>query len=90
MVIAPLVLGWTIIATVWAMLAGVQLNPASLKNDRARVKKKEAVDHWRPIGVPDETPQPCRKKNGPNTGLSGSFYFASGALADGPADLCGY
>lgn len=90
MVIAPLVLGWTIIATVWAMLAGVQLNPAPLKNDRARVKKKQAVDHWQPIGVPGETPQPRGKKNGPNTGPSGSFYFASGVLADGPADLCGY
>lgn len=77
MVIAPLVLGRTIIATVWAMLAGVQVNPAPLKNDRAKGKKKEVVDHWWPIGVPAKTPEVCGKKNGPSAALGGSFYFAS-------------
>lgn len=77
MVIAPLVLGRTIIATVWAMLAGVQVNPAPLKHDRARGKKKEEVDHWWPIGVLGKTPEVCGKKNGPNAALGGSFYFAS-------------
>lgn len=77
MVIAPLVLGRTIIATVWAMLAGVQVNPAPLKNDCARGKKKEVVDHWWPIGVLGKTPEVCGKKNGPNAAMGGSFYFVS-------------
>lgn len=50
MVIAPLVLGRTIIATVWAMLAGVQVNPAPLKNDRAKGEEERSsgslVANW--------------------------------------------
>lgn len=81
MVIAPLVLGRTIIATVWAMLAGVQVNPGPLKNDRAKGKKKEVVDHWWPIGVPGKMPEVCegkkKERNGSSAVLGGSFYFAS-------------
>jgi len=65
------------------MLAGVQVNPAPLKNDRARGKKKEEVDHWWPIGVLGKTSGCLQRKM--------DLTLIWEVLFTWPlADLCGY